>query len=197
MTEEVSEEEIRDAEVERFVLYTADSEELCQFTAEALNCAALDTCCTTSVAGWSWIKRYLQSLSVEDRSRVVGPLPGNKRFKGVSQTILLSQSKYIIPAHIGNSPVSIEVEVIDADIPLLLSKQAMKRAKMVLHMDKDYAVVFGQKVMLDTTTAGHYVLPLLIDSEANLTEDQSYKIDEIMIIDFSNASEKEVSQALH
>ena len=56
VTEEISESDIQEAEVERFVLYTTDTEEICRFTTEAMNCAALDTCCTTTVAGWGWIK---------------------------------------------------------------------------------------------------------------------------------------------
>ena len=44
LTESLSEEE--DFEIERFVLFTSDREELSRFTSESINCAALDTCCT-------------------------------------------------------------------------------------------------------------------------------------------------------
>ena len=43
VTEEINEGDIQDAEVERFFLYTRDQGEISRFTAEAINCAALDT----------------------------------------------------------------------------------------------------------------------------------------------------------
>ena len=36
-------------EIEKFVLFTSDKEELNRFTSKALNCAALETCCTLTL----------------------------------------------------------------------------------------------------------------------------------------------------
>ena len=162
----------------------------CKFTLEAINCAALDTCCTTTVAGQGWLRRYLSSLCDTYKEKVVGPLPGGKSFKGVSQGVLVSEAKYIIPAEIGGSPVMIEVEVVNSDIPLLLSKQSMKKAKMILYMDKDYAEIFGQIVMLDTTSAGHYVLPLLTRSnEMKTNEDQVFQVEDACPVNLLTAND--------
>ena len=38
----------------------------------------------------------------------------------------------------------IEVGVVNSDIPLLLSKAAMKKARMTINMDDDTAIVFGK-----------------------------------------------------
>ena len=186
-----------DIEVDRFILYTAGSEELSRFTAEAINSAALDTACTTTVAGENWIQIYLESLPAYARKQVQGPFPGEKCFKGVGQEVLVSLARYIIPAEMGEHPVMIEVEVVKSDIPLLLSKEAMKKAKMVLHMDEDYAEIFGRKVMLDTTSAGHYVIPLLNrKTSSEINDDQIYNIEEILVVDFSTASKEEKAQTL-
>ena len=48
--------------LEKLVLFTDNSSEMNRFTSETLNCAALDTCCTSSVAGKNWMKVYLESL---------------------------------------------------------------------------------------------------------------------------------------
>ena len=75
-------------EIERFVLFTSDKEELSRFTSEALNCAALDTCCTSTVAGEKWLGMYLNGLSKEMKSEVEGPLHGKKclQFQGVMKS---------------------------------------------------------------------------------------------------------------
>ena len=44
------------------VYCTDNLEDLSSFTIEALNKAALDTCCTSSLAGEKWTTIYLQSL---------------------------------------------------------------------------------------------------------------------------------------
>ena len=135
---------------------------------------------------------YLESLPVYARKRVQGPFPGEKCFKGVGQGVLVFLARYIIPAEMGEHPVMIEVEVVKSDIPLLLSKEAMKKAKMVLHMDEDYAEIFGRKVMLDTTSAGHYVIPLLNQkTSSEINDDQIFNIEEILVVDFSTASKEE------
>ena len=75
--------------------------------------------------------------------------------------MLKSKYKYVLPAEIGNNSVMIEVDIIDSDIPLLLSKEAMKKAKMKIDLEDDTAIVLGQRITLNTTSAGHYVIPLL------------------------------------
>ena len=44
------------------VLFTEDRNELSQFTQEARNCAALDTCCSSSVSGKDWLEMYLDAI---------------------------------------------------------------------------------------------------------------------------------------
>ena len=64
-----------------FAFATQLKDEIGQFTREARNCAALDTCCTSSVAGRPWLDMYVQELCEEDKSKVIGPINSNKLFK--------------------------------------------------------------------------------------------------------------------
>ena len=50
-----------------------------------------------------------------------------------------------VPAKIGQKSVMIEYSVIDAEIPLLLSKTAMKRAKTRIDFQNDVVEMFGHK----------------------------------------------------
>ena len=61
----------------------------------------------------------------------------------------------VIPAIIGKTCVGIRTDVIDNDIPLLLSKDTMKRANTVIDFQNDTAVFFGVKVNLVSTQSGH------------------------------------------
>jgi len=73
---------------------------------------------------------------------------------------LQSLGKVVFPCYLAGKKCSIETDVIDSDIPLLLSKTAMKRANMKLDLSNDEAEIYGQSVTLQSTSAGHYCVPL-------------------------------------
>ena len=182
---------------DRFVLFTANHDDLSRFTSEAINSAALDTGCTTSVTGVNWLKIYLESLPASCSKLVQGPLPSEKWFKFGNEGMLKSKYKYVLPAEIGNNSVMIEVDIIDSDIPLLLSKEAMKKAKMKIDLEDDTAIVLGQRITLNTTSAGHYVIPLLTKTDGiNICEDQVFHLEDLLSVDLIGAQTSEQSKAL-
>lgn len=191
VTETVSEDsevEPEPEQVNRFILFTSDAEELSNFTAEAINAAALDTCCTTSVAGRNWLNIYLKSLPQDYKHLVEGPFAGEKWFQFGNQGVLKSTARYNLPAKLGSTPVTIKVEIIESDIPLLLSKESMKKAGMIIHLSEDTAVVFGQKLNLNTTSAGHYVIPLLPSADV-VTDINKIHKNEIFVSTLTQADE--------
>ena len=50
--------------------------------------------------------------------------------------------------------------MVSSDIPLLLNKDSMKRAKMKLDLENDSASIFGKDVQLQCTSSGHYCVPI-------------------------------------
>ena len=160
--------EIHLTEVEEevdFALATQEAEQLSQFTREARNCAALDTCCTSSVAGKPWLDIYTQQLSLEDQKKIKGPRKGFRIFKFGNSGVLPSLGCYTIPVIIAGKIGTIDLDIIDSDIPLLMSKKAMKEMKMKINMEDDTVDIWGRKVDLTTTSSGHYCLSLLGDAE--------------------------------
>ena len=113
-----------------FALATQEEYQLSQFTKEASNCAALDTCCTSSVAGKPWLEMYLRELSVQDRNKVNGPRNGFRVFKFGNSAKLPSLGYYTVPVVIAGKKGTIDLDIIDSDIPLLMSKKAMKMMKI-------------------------------------------------------------------
>ena len=63
------------------------------------------------------------------------------------------------------------VDVVDRDIPLLISKQEMKERKFTLHLHNDTLSVDGVEHKLNTTSNGHLKLPLWNQHECNICFD--------------------------
>ena len=54
----------------------------------------------------------------------------------------------------------IRANVFESGIPLLLSKDSMKKAKIKLDLENDQPEIFGEIINLDCTSSGHYCIPL-------------------------------------
>ena len=76
------------------------------------------------------------------------------------QNTALSTETAHIPAVMGNKKVSISTDIVERDIPLILSREAMKRANMSIDFRNDTAVVLESTVDLNVTQSGHYTIPL-------------------------------------
>ena len=182
-----------------FVLFSSeqmkidcDPNNMSRFTAEALNCAALDTCCTSSVAGEKWMKLYISSLPEKMKGMVVGPNKGVKKFQFGNLGILESIGQYKIPAVIAGELDEIEVDVIKSDIPLLMSKKDMVNRGMVLDLPEDKVIFKGKNRAeeLGMTSAGHYILHLL------KVRQEVLKVEEIFAVDLKTCTDEECRTAL-
>ena len=135
---------------------------------EALGKGLLDSGCSRTVAGRIWYDEYLSTLSAGDRMNVK-ETESKSVFRfgdGVETKSLLCAS---VPVLIGRHKFVLDMEIVPNEIPLLISKSAMKQMGMKLDFAKDIAIVRGEEVRLICTSTGHYCFPL------NLTciEDQS------------------------
>ena len=73
---------------------------------------------------------------------------------------LASVKRVVLPSTVSSFRVDINVDIVDADIPLLLSKSAMKKAKVNLNFDSDTIDILGKRIKLMTTSTGHYYVPI-------------------------------------
>ena len=126
---------------------------------ETANAAVLDSACSKTVAGRAWKEMYLASLSANER-RQVKFLPGGTTFKFGAGNKMKSKEGMEIPCDIGGLKTTVRTDVVDSDIPLLLSKPDMKRMGFKLNMENDTLEVNGRSIELDTTSSGHYYVPL-------------------------------------
>ena len=131
-----------------------------------------------------WLEMYLESLDESDRAEVRGPLPSNRAFKFGNDGMLESDGKYFLPVVVGEKNMEIEADVVSSDIPLLLSKKAMKKSGMVIDMRDDTVSVYGKKMKLVTTSVGHYCISLF----KRRTQDE---LNQVLAVNLENITEKE------
>ena len=92
---------------------------------EARNCAVLDTACTSTCCGKTWMTSYLGSLNQNNENRVERS-EIKKVFKFGARQKLRSLRSYKIPVEIAGKMTTITTDVVKSNIPLLLSLSAMK-----------------------------------------------------------------------
>ena len=134
-----------------------DNEETKIFVGETLNCAVLDSGCSQTVCGKNWLRCFEESL---DDGEKIDEKPSHATFKFGNGGPVQSLKKVSLPVSIGTQEIDLEADVVDTDIPLLLSKNAMKKSSTVIDFNKDTAVMFGEEQKLIKTTSGHYAIPL-------------------------------------
>ena len=126
---------------------------------ETWNSAILDCGATKTVAGNEWFNNFYNSLPECEKSKVKYE-KSTSIFRFGDGERVASDRNVKIPTTIGKKSVTISVDLIDKDVPLLLSRESMKNAKMELNFVNDKAKIFGEEVKLKLTNSGHYIIPL-------------------------------------
>ncbi|XP_063688395.1 uncharacterized protein LOC134821623 [Bolinopsis microptera] len=130
-----------------------------QFTSDNFGLAVLDSGCNKTVCGKEWLKVYLQSLSPEDLIKVCYE-EKHVSFKFGDNAPSKSRTCCTFPAVVCDKQVNIVAQVVDDQIPLLISKQSMKDARMVLDFGDDTVKAFGVKQKIIFNESGHCSIPL-------------------------------------
>jgi hypothetical protein len=147
--------ETKDADVVFLTKYNKRGDK--RISEEALRCAVLDSACSSTVCGEKWLQDYLVSLAPETRNKVTSS-NSYKVFRFGGGERLRSVGRFVIPANIAGKERQIMTDVVRSDVPLLLSRRAMKRARVKLDLQNDTVEIFGEKVILKETTSGHYCI---------------------------------------
>ena len=66
----------------------------------------------------------------------------------------------ILPCVIADIEVRIITDAVNSDIPLLLSKDTMKKAGTCLNFEDDTVMMLKKKIPLSCTSSGHYYIPI-------------------------------------
>ena len=146
------------SEEERICLFTGyNQRDIGLLGSESKRQAILDSACTSSCMGSSWYECFKDGLA---EGESIKETEGVKMFKFGGGERLKSLKCVQLPCMLAGRDVMIEADVVDSDIPLLLSLKAMKGAQVKLDLENDEAEIFGKKVSLNYTTSGHYCIPV-------------------------------------
>ena len=155
------------------VLHSQES--LKQFTGEALSAAILDSGASKTVCGKTWMNCYQDTLTELEKQNIK-ERPRFTQFKFGDGRKITSIKKVIIPATLGDIKVNIETDVIDEDIPLLLSKDSMKKADTKIDFSNDTVVMFGLTQNVFATSSGHYAIALSQRASLNNITDNNASV---------------------
>lgn len=164
---------------EHAVLFTGyHKQDIMQLGSDARNCAVLDSACSSTVCGRTWFNSYMDSLNETERSQVINH-ESSKVFKFGGGTRLKSDGEYELPVCMVGNDVKIRTDVVDSDIPLLLSRSAMKKAGVKMDLENDTAIIMGKDVALNLTSSGHYCIPIDKTETVQVQEVNTVKLEEM------------------
>ena len=127
---------------------------------ESFGKAVLDSGCSKTVAGRVWMDEFVRVLPDALRYKV-HEKKGSSVFRFGDGKETSSLVLKTIPVVVGSKNVFLDVDIVDNDIPLLLSKGAMKELGMKIDFKRDVVVLEDEEeVDLHCTTTGHYCMPL-------------------------------------
>ena len=144
------------------VLYQTDYDHPSTFLSlvdESRNAAVLDSGASKTVCGESWFNTFQESLNDNDKDQIsFSKSKSQYRFgDGAEVTVVTAAT---IPIVIGTTKTKMNVDIVPSNIPILLSRDSMKRANMQLNFENDTITAFGQSVNLIVTKSGHYAVPI-------------------------------------
>ena len=135
------------------------SEELGSLVFESLSCAIIDSGCTKTVVGRSWLNNYCDTLE-EGQKKLMSTEKCSVPFRFGDGKQNISKEIVKIPGRIGKQNILIDANVVECELPLLLSKPSLKKAGAVIDFSQDKMSFNGQSVELQETSSGHYCVPI-------------------------------------
>ncbi|CAE7610734.1 RE2 [Symbiodinium sp. CCMP2592] len=118
--------------------------------------AITDSACTKSVAGTSWLQRYVEVLK---SFGIEVPLLGESdNFRFGASRIYSSNYAIVVSFKVGSSWVLVKVAIIHGDLPLLLSRSVLAELGMVYNLKEhkaDFEAVRVTGYPLLSTPTGH------------------------------------------
>ena len=124
------------------------------FLKEALNKIYLDTGCVKTVSGKIWVDNTLEAMS-DDVRKLVRFSPSTAHIKFGEGEAQKSYGTLTLPLSIAGQNLFLTTEVVDTEIPCLLSNQAIEDVGMIINMKERTVIFEGETVPIIKTKTGH------------------------------------------
>ena len=158
--------------------------------------AVLDSGTSSTVCGRLWFGEYVKSLLKEDKSKVLFEESSKPFWFRDGKQFVLSTAA-IIQANIGQHQVSIRTNIIDLDIPLLLSKATTKNGQIGWNFQNSTITYLGDEIPLNTTSNGFYVIPITAAKQLSEKIDSQCPHHHIVLKTTEEKSNREKVTKLH
>ena len=140
------------------IVFVADKEEELCCLIEDTGCrGVLDSACSRSVAGMQWVAKYTSNLP-SAIAKSLSLTPSNKVYQFGGGEKRKSQGCLKLPTLIGDKKVFISIDVVDAEIPLLIGSNSMEAADAVLDFGRYVAIFFEEEVDMLKVGSGHFCI---------------------------------------
>ena len=135
------------------------------------NMALLDSGCSWTVCGKNWLSVYKETLNEKYLKLLSGFRKSNRTFKFGDGNVVSSLGSVSVPMYFGKW-ISLKVDVVDVELPLLLSKQFMVESDTHIGFREADVTMFGIKQkIVKSAVNGHLCIPLVksivLDDEGN------------------------------
>ena len=137
-----------------------EDEHLTLLSSKTNNLALIDSGASKTVCGKRWFDTYESSLDVNDRKKIKEE-ESMCQFRFGDGVVTKSNIVKIIPTTICGKDVAIKANVVDNDIPMLISRKTLGEAKAQLNFEKDTIEMAGVSQKLINTSSGHLAVPLV------------------------------------
>ena len=147
----------------------------------------LDSACTKTVAGTYWLDQFIECLDAKQQNLTnKNQIESSSLFRygeGV-ESQSLKQVKILVLT--GEQELLLDTDVVDQNIPLLISKPTMTKMGMKIDFLNHEVTTGNQRIELECNKSGHYVLPFL-----SLAHEDCKVIFHLESLDSLSKSEKE------
>ena len=126
---------------------------------EYANMAVLVLACNKTVCGEKLLAWYLELLPEDDKKQVI-ERKSDVSFRFADSVEIKAIKSVEMPARIVGHCTSIKAEVVSKDILLLLSKKALKDAKVNIDFVIDKIAIFGSDLDIICSMSGLYCIPI-------------------------------------
>ena len=127
--------------------------------ADTKNLGIIDSGAAKTVCGKRWYEIYENSLKEEEKDLIHEEI-SDCSFRFGDGDIVKSNMIKMFPTKICGKDVFIRANIVDNDVPLLISKVTMKNAKASLNFEKDQLEMDGIAQELVTLPSNHYAIPI-------------------------------------
>ena len=144
---------------------TAD--DITMLMGETTNMALIDSGCSKSCCGEKWYNAYLDTLT-KSEAEAIKNKKSTAVFRFGDSDPVKATNTVRLPLKIQNIDFTLETEVVPCDVPLLLSKETMKRAGAKMNFVDDKIELFGEEVPMICTSSGHYAIPVVTSDPSSI-----------------------------